>query len=305
MISACQREQHGRYQGYVEGENVYLASPISGNLDHMFVQRGARVKKGDLLFKLDDNPEILALHEAEQLLQQGESNLKDLILPRRPPEIDAVIAQIKQADAQITLAKLRFDRNTILYNQKVLELDAVDGSRATYVEALELKAQYESNLDLAKLGARDDQIKAQAAFVESLKFKLEQVKWQFDQKRLYAPSDGIIFETYYSKGEFVGEQKPIASLLPWDHIRIEFFVPVQALSHLRLGQAIEFEYAGCADVGHAQINYISPDVEYAPPLVYSRDNNDLLVFRIKAVIQNPQDFKPGQPIIATESYHDN
>ncbi len=46
----------------------------------------------------------------------------------------------------------------------------------------------------------------------------------------------------------------------------------------------------------ATIRYISPKAEYIPPLVYSRENNDKLVFRVKASIEHPSQFKPGQPV---------
>ncbi|WP_019215981.1 HlyD family secretion protein, partial [Legionella tunisiensis] len=113
---------------------------------------------------------------------------------------------------------------------------------------------------------------------------------------VYAPNDGYIFDTYYREGEFVGSQQAILSLLPPNNVHIEFFVPVEALTQLRRGQEISFLCDGCMKTSQATINYISPEAQYIPPLVYSRDNNDKLVFRIKAKLRYPDEFKPGQPV---------
>ncbi len=113
------------------------------------------------------------------------------------------------------------------------------------------------------------------------------------KKSGYAPAEGLIFDTYFIKGEFVPSQQAIASLLTPDNIRIEFFVPAIALHYLHVGEKITFTCEGCSDDNQATIRYISPKAEYIPPLVYSNENADKLVFRVKASIHHPEQFKPG------------
>lgn len=302
-LTSCHKHQVHHYQGYIEGENLYLASPYSGKLIHNWVKRGSHVKKGQKLFSLDDNPQILAIKEAEAVLSQGTEILSDLQKPKRKPEIEAIMAQIEQADAQIQLAKLRYHRNQTLYSKHAIDMDSVDGAKEHWLETLKLKAQFEANLDLAKLGARENQIKAQQSLIASSFYKLEQIKWQLSQKTVYAPSDGIIFDTLYYPGEFVPEAKPVMVFLPPKHMRVEFFVPVTDLPLLQLKKVIQFSYAGSSAINEAVINYISPSVEYAPPVVYSRENNDKLVYRVKAVLKEPWHNHPGMPVdVAVTQY---
>ncbi len=295
MTLGCWSEDH-RYQGYVEGENVYLASPNSGTLKKLFIQRGDQVKKGQLLFQLDSDPQALVVKQNEADLLQAQKVLKDLEQPRRVPEIEAIKAQIEQTEARLKLAEIRVNRMETLYAKHAIDKDSVDAAVATYKEQQQLKAQYESNLQLARLGSRDEQIKAQQAEIISLIAKLNEAKWQLQQKSVYAPDDGYIFDTYYREGEFVGSQQAVLSLLPPKNVRVEFFVPVQRLPTLYKGQKIHFICYGCRKAGEAVINYISPEAQYTPPLVYSRENTDKLVFRIKAVINQANEFKPGQPV---------
>lgn len=296
MTVNCGQKEKRSYQGYVEGENVYLASPYSGILKKLYVQRGDQVKKGQILFSLDPDPQILVVKQNEADLLEAQKLLNDLMQPRRSPEIAAIQAQIEQTDAQLKLAEIRVQRTQQLYAKQAIDKDSVDEAVALYKEQKQLKAQYESNLQLAKLGSRDEQINAQQAQVISLMAKLAEAKWQLEQKTIYAPNDGFIFDTYYREGEFVGSQQNVLSLLPPKYVRIEFFVPVETLAQLRRGQQISFRCDGCIKESQAIITYISPEAQYIPPLVYSRDNSDKLVFRIKAELKYPSEFKPGQPV---------
>lgn len=295
-LAGCGAVEEHHYQGYVEGENVYLASPYSGVLKTLYVQRGQQVEKGQLLFSLDADPQALIVKQSEADLLQAEKVLNDLKQPRRTPEIAAIKAQIAQTDAELKLAAIRVRRVEQLWVKQAIDKDSVDAAHAHYKEQEQLKEQYQSNLELANLGSRAEQIKAQEAQLILLTEKLNEAKWELNQKTIKASDTGFIFDTYYREGEFVASQQAVLSLLPPKNIRIEFFVPVWQLPNLHVKQTINFECEGCSKNNQALIDYISPEAQYIPPLVYSRDNQDKLVFRIKALIKNPEKFKPGQPV---------
>ncbi len=287
---------HPLFQGYVEGENLYLAAPFDGKLIKKSVSRGEPVKKDQLLFQIDPKPESMAVDQLDEAQKEAQYLTIDLEKPRRALEIQALEDQVYIIDANLTLANIRLKRYNELYQKQAVDLDHVDEARS-YVKQLEAtKAQAVANLDLGMMGARVDQIKAQHARLSQARLALALGRWKLSQKTVNAPTEGLIFDTYYQEGEFVPAGHPIASLLPCENIRIEFFVPARVLPKLRLNQAVEFTCEGCASVNKAVINYISPEAEYIPPLVYSRENSDKIVFRIKAKIVDPLPFKPGQPV---------
>lgn len=302
LMSACDGSQKASYQGYVEGENLYIASPYSGVLLERFIYRGQDVKKGQVLLQLDPYPEADMVKKSEADLLQAKKLLIDLQQPRRPDEIKASEDQIGQVEAQLKLAAIRVSRNTRLVSKGALDKDSLDSSVARYQELEQQKAQYQANLDLAKKGSRENQINAQKAAVEAAVAVLKQSQWQLAQKTLIAPADGLIFDTYYQQGEFVPAQHPIASLLSSKTMRVEFFVPVTIANKLHVGKDVVFSCERCAEENHAMIRYISPEAEYIPPLVYSHENRDKLVFRVKAMIEHPASFKPGEPVMVTVQY---
>ena len=71
--SSCSNAPQNRFQGYVEGEFVYVASPLAGQLDSLQVQRGDRVKAGDPFFALDETAEKAALDMARAALVLSEA----------------------------------------------------------------------------------------------------------------------------------------------------------------------------------------------------------------------------------------
>lgn len=296
LLLSCGHSGERSYQGYVEGDNIYLASPNSGILEKLLVQRGQLVSKGQLLFQLDAEPQAQVIKQYSGELAQAKSLLKDLKNPRRLPEVEAIEAQIEQVDAQLKLTEIRVKRYQSLYQKNAVEKDKLDEILATYDQQKKLRDQYQANLTLAKMGSRSEQIKAQEAQIQSILAKLNEAQWQLAQKTVYSPAAGLIFDTYYRPGEFVGTQQAVLSLLTPDNVHIEFYVPVEELARLQVGKTLHFTCSGCETTNTATISYIAPEAEYAPPLVYSRENYDKLVFRIQAQLAQFNRFKPGQPV---------
>ncbi len=294
-FSACDSRMNHSVQGYVESEDIYLASPYSGTLRNLPFARGAAVKKGDLIFQLDANPEGLKMLELQKVLQQERALLIDLRRPRRKPEVEAAKAKIEQVKARLSLAKLRMKRFQLLYERKAGNLDESDAAFQRFRELQFLKKQREYELEFAMLGARKAKVLAQASKVKSVMARKELFKWQMQQKSRYAPDEGTISDTYFVEGEWVPAGKPVASFHNPKHVWIEFFVPVSLLPKIHTGQTVQLSCVGCSP-GKAKIAYIAAKAEYRPPLVYSRNNDEKLVFRVRAKPSKPGLFKAGQPV---------
>ena len=90
----------------------------------------------------------------------------------------------------------------------------------------------------------------------------------------------------------------VASLLPDARRRLRFFVPETIVGGLRTGQAIEAGCDGCAATIRATIDFIAPQAEYTPPVIYSRGSREKLVFRVEAAPAPEQaaTLRPGLPI---------
>ncbi|MBN9229880.1 MAG: hypothetical protein BGO90_14435 [Legionella sp. 40-6] len=151
FLSSCDRHQPPQFNGYIEADNIYLASPFYGVLQHLAVVRGQEVKKGQLLVHLNPDPQALALMQSAAELKQAQSMFADMIKPKRPPEIDAIKAQIAQTESRIRLAELRADRYNKLFRRNATDKDSMDAADTNLQQEEDAKAQYEANLMLAQL----------------------------------------------------------------------------------------------------------------------------------------------------------
>ena len=86
-------------------------------------------------------------------------------------------------------------------------------------------------------------------------------------------------------------------LLPPENLKVRFFVPQEMLPQIKAGQTVSISCDGAPRAINATINYISTQVEYTPPVIYSRETRANLVFMIEAKISpaDAADVRPGQP----------
>jgi len=86
LLAGCSDPSKDWFQGYVEGEFVYVASPLAGQLDILSVQRGQQVKTDDPLFALDETAEKAArdMAKAELVLAEAEYARQEDLLRKGP-----------------------------------------------------------------------------------------------------------------------------------------------------------------------------------------------------------------------------
>lgn len=297
-LTACSDRDNGALQGYVEGEYVRVASPIAGQLARLNVARGSAVKRADPLFSLEQENEAAARREAAERLQQAEAQHANLLKGKRPEEIDAIRAQLAQAQTSLKLSEANLARQEALVRSNFISRNQVDEARSARDRDRERINELKAQLATARLAARPDEIRAAEAAVKAAREALAQADWRLDQKSLRAPQEGVVTETMYYPGEWVPAGSPVVSLLPPQNIKVRFFVPESVLGSVRLGQQVSLSCDGCAKAIGAPITYIAPQAEYTPPVIYSRENRAKLVFLVEArpAPADAVQLHPGQPV---------
>ena len=297
-LAACSEPGPAPYQGYAEGEYVRVALPFAGSLELLQVQRGAQVQAGDSLFALERENEAAARREAAERLRTAQAQLANLQKGRRPTEIAAIRAQIEQAETALKLSRAQLERAEQLMARNFISGERLDEARTAYERDRAQLARLKADLATAQLAAREDEIRAARAAVAAAQAALEQADWKLAQKAATAPVAGLVADTFYVKGEWVAAGAPVVSLLPPQNIKMRFFVPEPQLGALRVGQEVSASCDGCAAPVAARISFISPQAEFTPPVIYSKDNRARLVFLVEAR-PAPQDavrLHPGQPL---------
>ncbi|MCY1198311.1 efflux transporter, RND family, MFP subunit [compost metagenome] len=300
LLGGCGNDDGAFFQGYAEGEYVYVASSEPGRLAELPVRRGQQVEAGAPLFALEAGRESAARDQAGAQLAAAAAQLEDIATGKRPAEVDVTRAQLAQAEAASRRSAAQLRRDTDQFRIGGIARSQLDDSReqaqSDAARVRELKAQ----LDVAALPGRDDQRLAQAAQVEAARAALAQADWTLAQKRQAAPAAGLVFDTLYRVGEWVPAGSPVVSLLPPGNIKVRLFVPQEALGALKIGQQLMVRCDGCGDAIPVRIDYVSTQAEYTPPVIYSRESRSKLVYMIQArpAPEAAARLHPGQPLEA-------
>ena len=298
VLAGCRPPETGQVQGYVEGEFVYVASPLAGTLETLHVQRGAQVKRGEPLFSLEGEPEKAAVDEAAQRLAQAGATLQDLRKGKRPTEVEAIEAQLGQARAASTLSQDELARQEQLSAAGATTPQNLDRARAARDQDRQRVAQLGADLQTAQLGARSDQIAAAEANVRALEATLARAQWSLSRKQQAAPQSGLVFDTLYRPGEWVAAGRPVVVLLPPEDIKVRAFVPETRLAAIQAGDSARVTVDGLSEPLVGKVSFISPQAEYTPPVIYSRQNREKLVFMIEIAFdpETAAKLHPGQPV---------
>ena len=112
----------------------------------------------------------------------------------------------------------------------------------------------------------------------------------------FAPVAGTIQQIYFREGEMVPEKRPVLSIMPPGNLKLRFFVPETELPKLAIGDEVKVTCDNCSPDLTAKIYFIATSAEYTPPVIYSLDERNKLVYLIQARPARPDSLRVGQPV---------
>ena len=295
-LAGCARDD-GLFHGWAEADETRVAPLTTGTLTRLAVERGQRVDAGTLLFTQDSDAERAARDEAASRLAQAQAQLANLEAAGRATDIEAALAQVREARSALVLADSDLRRTDQLARDGAATAQRLDLSRSTQEQSAARLRSAEAKLRSLQIPVgRLQEIEAQRAATETARAVLASAEWRLAQRTGEAPATGQVVDTYYRTGEMVPTGASVLSLLPDGALRVRFFVPETKLGALRIGAPVRVTCDGCPGPMDAQVSYVSPKPEYTPPVVYTGDGRSKLVYLIEARSSALQGLHPGQPL---------
>ena len=274
--------------GYIEGESLYLAAPVSGTVASISTVEGQRVVAGQQLFRID--PATLTAQG-----EQAEANVA-----AAQTQIGSAEAQAEQAAAEVSAAAADADkaRQDFARLLSVKRADSaavagkdIDAARAALREATARVAAAQKTAQ-----ARRAQVVASRAEAEQARGGAREVAIRVGQLSPAAPSPALVEDIFFQPGEWVNANQAVVSLIPDNKIKVRFFVPEPEVARYRPGQTVRFACDACGGALSARIAYVSARPEFTPPVIFSRDSRDRLVFMVEAYPTRPARLMPGLPV---------
>lgn len=286
--------------GYVEGEHVMLAPTETAQLLTLNVKRGDKVTPGMALGALEDADARIAVAETKATLAQAEAQLANLQEGRRPEEINVLEAALNSATAEITEAERVAARLSGLSRRGISSQADLDQATTKLNLARTKVAQAQANLAVARLPARSHEIAAARQQMKRAEASESAAEWRLSKRQLVSPSLGVISDIIRNPGDIAGPQAPVLDILPDGAVKIRLYFRESEMSKLAVGTVLNIQCDGCQTGVEAAVSYVSDTPEFTPPVIYSLENRQKLVFLVEArETGGANALRPGQIVDAS------
>jgi HlyD family secretion protein len=288
-MHGCSRREGSNIEasGTIEGTDVNISSEVAGKISAVRVEEGTRVARGDTLALINDADYQLQLQQAEANAAAADAQYRLAVEGSRKEDIIQAESGYKTAEADYLRMKELLANQTITQKQYDDAYNRYVAAQQTYEKTF--RGLRKSEIDAAR--ARRDQAAAQA----------NQLRKKVNDCHILAPTDGIITLKAVEPGEFVAVGGNLLRLTYLDKVKLTIYVNEQALGRVRLGQKAEVRIDTEGNKAHeGHVVYISPNAEFTPKNVQTKEERTKLVFGVKIEVDNSDGaLKPGLPADAT------
>ena len=211
LLSGCGVPEQP-FIGMVEADETVVSSMVPGRIQRITVHQGQAVKRGDLLVSLDPKFMDAKIGQAEGMVGAAESRYELAKNGARAEDVKAAKSQRDAAKHQLDLAEKSWARVEALWKDSVISRQQRDETEFKLLAAREQLAMAESRYELAKNGARAEDLQAAKGQRDAAQAALREAKAYGDETALRASFDGEVSKLYMRSGEVVGSGTPVLSM---------------------------------------------------------------------------------------------
>jgi len=193
--------------GYVVAHHkISVNSKVTGRVAWIGVEKGDKVKEGQVLVRLEDQEFRAQYEQARGAVESAKARLAELEHGSRPEEIQQADHNLAEARATAANDKITLDRTRDLFAQGVVSKQNLDDAAARYDASQQKVNSLEQSFRLAQLGPRSEQVQRARGDLLQSEGQLAFAKAQLDATVIRAPVSGTILERTAEKGELVTAQ---------------------------------------------------------------------------------------------------
>src|SRR5437763_8227141 len=272
--------------GYIMPHHKIEAnSKVTGRVAWIGVEKGDKVKEGQVLVRLEDQEFRAQYDQARGAADSARAQLEQLQHGSRPEEIQQTEHNLSEAKATAANDKITLGRTKSLFAQGVISQQALDDATAKYEASQQREHSIEQSYQLAKLGPRAEEIARAKGALMQAEGQAGYAKSQLDATVIRAPITGTILDRSVEKGElltgqFASAARPVFSLADLKDIQVELDIAQDDFARLGPKQKGEVTVDAFPDRKYeGQIAEISPEA-----------NRQKATVQVKVQILNPDDY---------------
>jgi len=283
--------------GTIEATNITISSKTTGNILTINFPEGAKVNAGDTIIIIDHELLGIQLQQAIAGKDAAEAQLNLMLAGARVEDINQAEQNLNQAKVNYQTAERDKERMQSLYNSNSITKKQYEDAVARYdLMSAQYKAAQENFNKVQKIFRKEEIDQARANFNKA-NAGVELLKKNIRDCYVTSPINGFITKSFVERGESVTPMSSLFKLSDLDDVKLVIYVSTEELSYVKLGQEAEITIDAFKDkVYKGNITYISPEAEFTPKNIQTKDERTKLVFAVKITIPNKDyELKSGMP----------
>jgi HlyD family secretion protein len=231
--------------GYiVAAHKIQVASKVVGKVKWIGVDKGDRVREGQVLVRLEDDEYQAQLQQARGQVDSLQARLDEALHGSRPEEVAQAAANLEVAKADLENARVTVERTRKLLHDHVIAAQALDDAQARYDGAVHKVNALQKTYELVRLGPRKEEIDSLRGQLDQAKGVMAYAQTTVSNTVIRAPVTGTILERAVEKGEFVttgfvgdrGAKGYVVSLADLNDLEVELDISQADFARLHSGQ---------------------------------------------------------------------
>src|SRR5215510_989853 len=279
--------------GNVDLRQVQLSFNNSERIAAVLVQEGERVRKGQLVARLDTRRLEPQVAQAEAKVAAQRQVVQRLHSGSRPEEIAQARANVESAKADAVNARQQYERIKSAAEMsagRAVRQQDVDSANAALQVAEAKLAVNQRALELAVIGPRKEDIAEAEARLRANEAQLALLRQQLVDAELLAPMDGVIRTRVLEPGDMASPKKPVFSLAITDPKWVRAYVSEPELGKIHEGMAATVSVDSFPNRRfEGWVGFISPVAEFTPKAVQTQELRPSLVYEIRVLVKDPSD----------------
>ena len=293
FVIGCNSNSNNKIEasGTIESTNVIVSSEVRGEIKYKLFTEGDKIEKGDTLYIIDTDELSILLNKAEAGVQVADAQLRLLIKGARKEDILQAQALLTQAEVnlnKVTKDKERFDK---LYKANTVTEKQYDDITAAYKVSLAKYQSAKENFSKISKITRPEELQQAEGRLKEANANLNLIKKHIKDSFITSPLNGFIVKKFFEEGEYVNPSSSLFEISDLSVVNLIIYVSETELGGVKLGEKADvFVDAYPNKSFEGKVTYISPEAEFTPKNIQTKDERTKLVFAVKIEIHNP-DFK--------------
>lgn len=242
-------------------QQAVITPKITSTIAKFYVQRGSRVKQGQLLALLENADLAGAAEQSKGEFEQAEASYTTTTGASLPE-------QLQKAELDATAAKYAFDAQQKVYDarKKLFDEGALprrdfDAAVVALAQARSTNEQAQKQLaDLQQIGKRET-LKSAGGQLSAAKGKYANAKAQLSYSEIRSPIDGVVTDRPQFQGELATANQPLLTVMNTSKLIAKSHISQSEAVLLKVGNEADIELAGLDEPIKAKVTLVSPALD--------------------------------------------